>query len=394
MDLNEAIDNLRAAQERHDGLLAEVRDLDQRIMKEGSSPQLKERLGNLLTGTKRAGEDVVRLQKEAGAIAEGAVASGAVHAEPGDSRKSSSTSFDTKGFGGELSPMTQALRDGRFDLKANPSVTASAFDMLKASTFPAVTDLPRRAGGIVASGQDNRFLYPYLPAQNSGTDLVVQDYRQTARTLTGTVKRAVDATTDKATLDVTLASVVEAISQFAVIIPDIPNALFDSVPQLSTFLGTEGQFQVNKAIDDHVMAQIVAATPLFGQTGSTLIEKVRNGIATMRATGANPSILVVNPTDSAALDLSTDAGGLVFPTSSTGTSSPLWNLRVIERIGAGTEAPYLIDPAMLGVLYLGRVSFDADPFTGFKKNLTNLRVEVNGLFHIRNINGARRIAAA
>jgi hypothetical protein len=60
----------------------------------------------------------------------------------------------------------------------------------------------------------------------------------------------------------------------------------------------------------------------------------------------------------------------VFATRSTGVSSPLWGLTLVERIGAGTEAPYLIDPNMLGVLYLGNVRFDADPYTGFKTNLT------------------------
>ncbi|MGH2791716.1 MAG: hypothetical protein ACRDJ0_12155 [Actinomycetota bacterium] len=113
----------------------------------------------------------------------------------------------------------------------------------------------------------------------------------------------------------------------------------------------------------------------------------------MRATGANPTIAVLNPTDSASLDLEADAGGYVFPTRDTGSSSPLWGLRVIERIGAGTEAPYLIDPMMLGQLYLGNLRFDADPFTGFRKNLTTLRIETHALYHVRQPEGARRVNA-
>ena len=80
----------------------------------------------------------------------------------------------------------------------------------------------------------------------------------------------------------------------------------------------------------------------------------------------------------------------MFPLNAAG-ASPLWNLRVIER--PGTTPPYVIDPAMLGVLYLGGMRFDADPYTGFKKNLTNLRVETSALYHVRNARGARRIAA-
>jgi hypothetical protein len=84
----------------------------------------------------------------------------------------------------------------------------------------------------------------------------------------------------------------------------------------------------------------------------------------------------------------------VFPTRDSGSGSPLWGLRVIERTSAaGNEPPYLIDPQMLGMLYLGTARFEADPFSAFRKNLTTLRVEVKGLYHVRNSEGARRIAA-
>jgi hypothetical protein len=67
---------------------------------------------------------------------------------------------------------------------------------------------------------------------------------------------------------------------------------------------------------------------------------------------------------------------------------------VVERIGAGTEAPYLLDPAMLGRFYMGTLRFEVDPYTGFKANLSTLRLEVKSLFHVRNAKGARRVAAA
>jgi hypothetical protein len=103
---------------------------------------------------------------------------------------------------------------------------------------------------------------------------------------------------------------------------------------------------------------------------------------------------VLNPSDAATLDLQADAGGFIFPTRDTGSASPLWGLRVVERIGAGTEAPYLIDPQMLGRFYLGTLRFEVDPYTGFSKNLSTLRLEVKSLFHVRNAKGARRVAAA
>ncbi len=65
---------------------------------------------------------------------------------------------------------------------------------------------------------------------------------------------------------------------------------------------------------------------------------------------------------------------------------------------AGTEPPYLLDTKMLGVLFIGDTDVMADPFAGasganFKRNLVDLRVELNVLYHVRNAKGARRIAA-
>jgi hypothetical protein len=247
---------------------------------------------------------------------------------------------------------------------------------------------------IVPMGTDRRFLYPNLPRTDVEGASAVQDFKQSARTLTGSVQRKLDATSTKANVDVTLALVTEALSQFAVTINDVPNAILESVPLMSQSLNNEGRFQVDKALDAHLFSQIVAAAPPFGVTGADLITKIRNAVASMRAEGANPTIAVQNATDAASLDLSADAGGYVFPTGDSGSGSPLWGFKIIERTSAaGTEPPYLIDPNMLGRLYLGTARFEAEPYTGFKPNLTTVRVEVKVLFHVRDAKGARRIAA-
>ena len=264
---------------------------------------------------------------------------------------------------------------------------------MKANSLPALGDWSPTTPKIVPLGQDKRFLYPFLPTTNVEGASAVTDFKQSGRTLVGTVKRNLDSTADKASVDVTVSLVTENLSQFAVTINDVPNAILESIDLMRQFLDGEGRFQVEKAIDTHVLAQVVAASPPFGTSGSDLISKIRNGISTMRSTGANPSIVVLNPTDAASLDLSADAGGFVLATRDSGSGSPLWGLRVIERIGAGTEAPYLVDPQMLGMLYLGAARFEVDPYSGFKKNLSTLRVEVTGLYHVRNADGARRIAA-
>jgi hypothetical protein len=293
----------------------------------------------------------------------------------------------------------KAIMDAGWHPKERPAVTVAAITALggtKASTVPGVVDWSRLEPVMVPMGQDQRWLFPNLPTQDPETASAVQDFKQSARTLTGTVKRNLDATSDKATVDITLALVTEALSEFAVTIPDVPNAILESIDLLRGFLDTEGKYQVYSAIDAHIFAQIVAATPAFGTTGTTLIDQIRNGIATMRGTGANPDLLLVNPTTAATLDLSTSGAGTpyLFPTRESGAASPVFGLKVVERTSAtGNEPPYLLDSRMLGMMYLTTLRFDADPFTGFRKNLTTLRVEVKGLYHVRNVQGARRIAA-
>jgi hypothetical protein len=390
MNLEELTKRFDEARSRLDGLIAEWNELDAKVAADPNNEGLKTRKQNVGKGVIKA--EAERNEAHAAWQAEilRKMEAGELDVEAGDD--SGHVARGAWAGNVKLSPMAADLKAQRFDLSDRRTVTADAFKTLKASTFPTVTDLPRRQGGIVPIGRDSRFVYPLLPAESAGTALVVQDFKQTARTLTGTVKRSPTATTDKATVDVTLTSVIESMQQFAVIIPDIPNAMFGAVSQLSSFLATEGQFQVSKAIDQHVFAQIAAATPPSGLTGADLIAQVRNAVSAHRALGANPTLLVLNPTDAASLDLATDDGGYVFRTGSVGSSSPLWNLRVVESTDTDI-APHLIDVDMLGVLYLGQIEYAANPYSSFRKNLTDLRVEVTGLYHVRNATGAYVIEA-
>ncbi len=205
---------------------------------------------------------------------------------------------------------------------------------LKAPTIPAIGDLARNEPTIVPMGYDRRWLYPNLVRQDLGNALSIQDFTQTARTVVGTVERSAVAATDKATLNTTTTLANEAVKQEAIVLDAIPVALLESVNGLREWFQAEGEFQIQKAIDTHVFAQIVAAAPPFGNTGTGLVAQVRNAVAAMRAEGANPDVLVLNATDAAALDLTADAGGYIFPTRDTGVSSPLWDLKVVERTSA------------------------------------------------------------
>ena len=107
------------------------------------------------------------------------------------------------------------------------------------------------------------------------------------RTVTGTVERALDATSDKATVDVTLEYVTGAVKQYAVLVENVPNAIMASIPQFTAWANSELDYQVRLALDAAIVDAIFAANPV-GQTGSDYVTQVRQAVAVMRSAGGNP----------------------------------------------------------------------------------------------------------
>jgi hypothetical protein len=285
----------------------------------------------------------------------------------------------TKGLGDRLYEAGLARTvDGALSVKGQVAreviIPAFATFGVKAPTVPAGTDIARSAPvGVEPLGADQRFMYPSMPTQDVGTDLSIQDFRETVRGTTGTIERDPVAVTGKATLNVTVTAVNTPVKQEALILDGIPNAVLESLTGFRAFADSELRFQIQKAI--------------------------RNAVTAVQADGFQPNLAVLNPTDAAALDLTADAGGYVFPLRDTGTSSPLWGLRIVTRTStAGTEPPLVIDTTRIGLLYMGTMRFDLDPFSGvsgnnFENNTTDIRCEVNVLMHVRSAKAARRVAA-
>lgn len=299
---------------------------------------------------------------------------------------------DTPTAGGSFAKSVLAAG---FSLKERPSVELDAAKALgiKAPTLTgaAPTTWATASTVYVPLAKDRRWIYTSMPTINVGDATAVPDFTITARTLTGTVQRDVDAVTDKATLAHTIVHSVEEVPQHAVVIDGVPNQLLESVPTLGQLLEQEGRLAVQESIDDHVWARLNAAEP-FGSTGTGLIAQVRNAIAAMRTAGMNPDLLILDPDDAVTLDLSQDtAGAYLFDLDSANESSPLFGLRIVESVAAVGGDPLLVDTSRIGQLYLGTMRVEADPFTGFKKNLTDLRVETNALMHIRDATAAYRI---
>ena len=292
----------------------------------------------------------------------------------------------------------QVLKAG-FDLRSRPSVTVPLKAITLTDTAGTGFGASLRLGDVQPFGRDQRFLYPYLRTVGlSPENISIDDYRQSGdRTVTGTVTRDPMATGDKATLALELEHVLEKVKQVAVVIEDVPSQLFASLPSLDGFLNQEASYQLATAIDTHVLAQIVAATPPHGLVGGAtpMFDEILTGAAAMRLLGEDPDLVVLNPTQWVTLRTTRTADGIyILGNPGDGSADTIWNLRVVDHTTtAGNEAPYLLDSSRIGVLYMGAMTMLADPFSKLKQNLVDIRFELNMLFHVRDANAAYRVAA-
>jgi hypothetical protein len=238
--------------------------------------------------------------------------------------------------------------------------------------------------GIAQLLADLRRAYQAFPKADPGVALSVSEFRQTgSRDVTGSIERGLSATTGKAELDVSIEAVSDDLRQMAVVISDVPNALLEAEGTLRGFLASEMALQLDQALDAHVLAAIAAANPTAGNTGATLPERLRHAKAAMNAKGANPRVALISPADAVALDLLTD--------DETPKAFP-FGLTFVEH--PDVTDPILIDPAVAGILYRGNLRVEADPYSGFKRNTTNLRAEFSALMVVRNADGLYRVGAA
>jgi hypothetical protein len=239
--------------------------------------------------------------------------------------------------------------------------------------------------------QDRRHAYPVLRQEriDSG-DLSVGGVTIEYTTfglsgLTG-IERPPTSADPKADLDANIGWQSKDVSQFAVICDDVPQAVLNAEDQLRALLEGEMRYRIDLQIDQHVLSGIAALAPPSGSTGTGLVAQTRNAVAAHRALGANPSVLLLNPSDAATLDLTADAGGFVFATRATGSASPLWDLVIRESEAVGD--PVLIDPAIIGALHVATGTVTPDPYSKLERNLVRVRVEIEALFFGRDHRGA------
>ena len=160
------------------------------------------------------------------------------------------------------------------------------------------------------------------------------------------------------------------------------------------FLNAEGRFQVNRAIDAHVIATNHRRVTTVEFHGWRYLGRRGSSRGCARPDAGNPTVLAVDPTtarDPRPVDVGERDAVPVRESRRTGSASPLWGLDVVEV--AGLASPLLIDVDMLGRLYLGTVRLDVDPFSQFSKNLSQPAGRGEVLDAHPDANGAVRVLA-
>ena len=248
---------------------------------------------------------------------------------------------------------------------------------------------------LAQPAQDNRFLFPALPQRSldDGVLAIVDFVQSGSRAVSGSIERDPMATTEKAELALALSAESEDVKQLAVTVSDVPEKLFAAEPALNGFLREEIGYALRVALDAYVVGALEGSAPPAGLTGANLVEQVRNALSAARANGANPSTLALSPADASGLDLTTvgSDGLYLFAVRDAGSSSPIWGLQVREA--PSVSDPILIDGPLAATLYLGRATFSLDPYSGFKRDTVDARLEFEALAHVRDASGLYAISS-
>ena len=217
-----------------------------------------------------------------------------------------------------------------------------------------------------------------LPRENAGTALAVQTFKMSARSITGSVERVIDATSSKADMSLTVSPVTVPLKMFSVIVSGLKTAVMQSEDSLYALLEAEMRAAIEQAIDAHCVNALYNAALDHGGTGSSIEAKVRTGIADAMDNGVRPNVVLLSPSDASDVALRLNTAIVEqFP----------FGLTVVESKAAVTSAPVLLDTSRIGALYVGQYQALVDPYSGASTNEIRIRLETNGAFVVRNHRG-------
>ena len=258
---------------------------------------------------------------------------------------------------------------------------------------------PLREVGIVRQGADGRRLYPALEQRPLDGATRVDELVSTGRSLADpeAMQLAIDATSEKpvtasgATLESYDVKMVATVSD------PYPNAIV-SLPAFADLVNVDMTIAYQDSLDNLVVNTITDAAGTTDDAGDDLFEQLRKAVTVLQGEGFNPTLAAVSPEDAETLDLSRSGGSttddgpfILSPAPRASGFTPLWNLAL--RVVKGLDAPIVLDPSVIR-LYLDRVTFASDPFSGFSTNETRFRFEGPAIPVVRQPMGVYVIGAS
>ncbi len=244
---------------------------------------------------------------------------------------------------------------------------------------------------------DNRWAWPALaqvPVDAATT--MVNVLTETSRTLisSGTAVRAINATSSKPEVALTVLNVATELKQIAAVVAGIPNIVL-AQNGIDSIIANDLRLSYGDALDWHVCQGLNGAS-VGTQTLVTdpLLNVVRRSVTLLRASGFNPDTLLLTPTNSETLDLLTAGGtvGYVGPYvfgPGGSANQPVFgmNIRVSKNIGQ----PVVLDSRAFGKVYVSPVSLASFEEAAGLTNTSLVRFEGNAVLGVERATAAVRI---
>ena len=292
------------------------------------------------------------------------------------------------GTPGGMGSLSAALKTAGFSLRTKSEVSDIPIEtamgvQFKAGSLDGGTDIENVSPIRVTQsplGYDERFLAPFLPTQGINfTDTAVQGFSQKSRNLGNAADgiRTIGAVTTKPEVGSVFEVGALETKQIAWKQSGTPNILME-LSAVRGFIDYDLRLAFARSVDNHILAQIAAASPATSGTGANELEQILYAREVVRTAGYSPNMVVMSPADGLAMDL------LLAP----GTGDYLGDrmkglISEIQRVEVpGITTTYLLDSRAVGTFFVSPARLQAFEENDGATNTTLVRLEATGVFRM------------
>jgi HK97 family phage prohead protease len=242
---------------------------------------------------------------------------------------------------------------------------------------------------------DTRWAWPafqQVPVDAATT--AVNILAETSRTLIsgGTAVRAINATSSKPEVALTVTNTPTELKQIAAVVAGIPNIVLKQ-NGIESIIANDLRLSYADGLDFHVCQGINTAGT---QTLATdpLLNVIRRSITVLRSSGFNPDTLLLTPANSETLDLFTTGGTAGWPGAyafGAGQFGPSRVFGLQTRVSKSIGQPVVLDSVAFGKVYASPVSLASFEEAAGLTNTSLVRFEGNAVLGIERLTAAVRI---